>query len=227
MSKTWTYKDSVKKGTKGWTQKKKVEETAKKVVKRQIQRLAEHKRFDFFYSLTNGGPPTAPVITDIFSPAQGNTDTNRNGDRSSLTSFWLDLYYTNSQTTIATSNAVNSCRVIVFQWHPNTVPIANDIVIPTAVGPDTWSTTSVTNRDTKQQYTILLDKIFVLSFLDSMSRKTIRKWIKLKKAQKQVQFVNGGTVGTNKIYVMNWNDGTFLGTPPAISYSSRIFFDDL
>lgn len=200
----------------------KAKKQVSKIAKRTIARQSELKRYDAGVAYANTPYGNAPGIIDCFAPVQGNTDTNRNGDRTMLCG--------RAEFRILADNLVNATgspyelTILIFQWHPNTVPTINSVLNngPTSAFPES---SSFTNMDNRQEYTILFRKNYTMVSEFDSSRLSRHIVISMKKAQKFVQFVNGGTVGTNKIYFMYFVDNP-ASSSHKMELASRVFFRD-
>jgi hypothetical protein len=131
----------------------------------------------------------------------------------------------------ATGDIYNTFRVIIFQWHPNTVPISSSVLIngPTGII-DVYSHYS---HDNRQEYKILWDKLYHvvgngISSTNPYAPNMLHTWklhISLKKATKQLQYTGGTTVGTNHIYILQISDSA-LPTDPSTVFAAKLFYRD-
>lgn len=190
-----------------------------------IKKSAELKRYDVSSARTDLNN-TTQILTDVFSPAQGNTDTQRNGDQLMLTKHFR--FEANVLCPDTASLGAVCVRIILFQWHPNTVPAINELLIPQS---GNYYTDCLYNMDTRHMYSIIYDKVVPLTGYGSSNAVfVLKRNIYKSKIQSKVQFVNGTTVGTNKIYfagISDWLTGEHAGTRPTIKYSLRTFFRDI
>lgn len=194
----------------------------KTTIRKMISRTQELKRFDGILAETS--ITTTPTISDLFFPTQGDTDTERIGDQLILTKN-CEFNLTVRWNTLNLLDGSSFFRIIIFQWHPNTVPISSDLLINVGgVG----TVRSLYNLDTRQQYDIIYDRIASVNTWDND-----RPWIGPRrifsnKINKRVQFVNGTTAGTNKIYMYLVSDLANAATheSPLVQYSTRIYFKD-
>lgn len=188
-------------------------------VKKVLGRNSELKFVNY-----QGGPAAIGNVfnvADVFQPTQGGTDNQRNGDRCTLTSTIITF---GSQVNNLGADPYNTIRWILVQWHPNTVPTAANILLNGPSGTqDVWSHY---NHDNRQEYKILFDKIQTLSVNGDEVKNRHLFRVRLKKAQKQVQFVAAGTAGTNKLYLLYVTDGAGAH-PPNLVYACKTFFRDI
>lgn len=218
----------VKKPKKHFKKKRKMK--LKTLIKKEIAFQQELKRFDG--GITLNTITNTPGLQDLFLPAQGVQDVQRVGDTVELCGnmeFIVDVYFNS-----LSANLTQLLRLIIFQWHPNSVPntpantASGDILILTTISqPATPRVDPVSqyNMDTRQEYHILWDKMFVVNTATSgPQRFCYKKLISTKKCQKHVQFSNTGTVGTNKIYALQISSETVAG--PSLRMSSRIYYRD-
>lgn len=172
----------------------------------------EVKHFDT--SQGNSGVDWTGTIWQLSLIPQGDTDTTRDGD--SLLPQRLRIHC------VATAaDSYNLMRVIVFRWHPATLPVYGDIM--TNAGGSVWSPLQSVNIDNRQNYTILLDRTLRLD-PESDGLKQIVKTIKLAKSR-PMQFQNGTTQGTNKIYLLAVSDSGAAPNPLFVLYSRLEFTD--
>lgn len=220
------YKSSAKTLTKGATGLTGVQ---KKQVTRILTRQQELK-----YVLSNAAgqnTSAAGVFYPITDIVVGPGDSQRIGD-SVMLAGRIDLKVNFQLAAGALADNTNLVRVFLFQWHPNSVPTANNLFLPGASGAvDIYSLYS---HDNRQLFNVFFDKTFKLvgnaltantpnttdTLTDIMTFK-----IPLSKLAKKVQFVGGGLGGTNKIYMGFISDS---GVPPhpAHSFSLKLVYRD-
>lgn len=210
---------------KGKKKGKKMEKKIVRLIKKEIAIESELKRYDYAELFAAPAVIGATwLVTDIFLPAQGLTDLNRVGDRVKLTKrMELKGYVEPSLTAVANYSAF---RLVVIQWHPNTVPAASDVFVSTT-GP---TINQITNMDTRQEYKILFDKTYKIAYEGTTNPTNVSIQIPrfnktFKAMQSQVQFVNTGTVGTNKIYLFRtaWLGGT---DTLSCNFTTRLYYRD-
>lgn len=203
----------------------------KRQVKAAVRGIQELKYF--ISNQVDGGTVSDTLgINDISAVPQGDTDVSRDGDRLQ----WVGRISINFNVVGAvgaTGDLYNTFRLIVLQWKPNSTPTVSDILLtgPTAAV-DVYSQY---NHDNRQQYTILLDKMFTVNGNNTTlvpasipnSPYSISKHfeVNIKKAAKMAQFSGGSTSGTNKFYYILGSDSSAV-THPTYSWSSKIFFRD-
>jgi len=182
---------------------------------------------------------STPLIYGITDIAQGDTDTNRNGDRIMLVGK-IEVRYkaaVDPGNTLAQQRV--HFRVIIFQWHPVTIsgganePAPTDVLLVGASG--AIDTTSPYNHDQRQMYKILYDKtdlmigpgtVIGLSYNPSMNIFRQRR-ISTKRCSKQMQYVAGSSVNaSNHIYFMWFADVGASAQNPTISWETKVFFRD-
>lgn len=196
----------------------------KKQVKTLIKNRQELKYLQ--YSDANRSVSTTAFITGSnFDVAQGSTDQERDGDRFQ----WCGTM--DFRISLVAGDTYNLLRCIIFQWHPDYVPVVTDLLI---VGPsgnqDVWSQY---NHDKRQQYTILFDKTYKLvgngtagTFPGTDSSVQYRRHlISFKRAQKNAQRIGGSLVGTNRCYMCFVSDSA-APVHPVINWSSKVFYRD-
>lgn len=210
----------------------------RKLSKRQrfeVQRIVA-RNSELKYVNASAGPAncttTATLNSNFWNVAQGYSDSQRVGDRLEWCgSMELKIQATNGEG--ATADIYNNIRQIIFQWHPNSTPVAGSILLNGPSGnPDVYSNYS---HDNRQQYTVIFDKVYRTvgnggvasgSYADNMTTGVLHYSIPLKKCQKQVQFAAGSsTVATNMFYQLSVSDSA-LATHPQITLSIKTFFRD-
>jgi len=196
----------------------------KKQVKTLIRNIQELKYLQ--YSDANRSISSTAFITGSnFDIGQGVTDQERDGDRYQ----WCGTM--DFRISMVAGDTYNLLRCIVFQWHPDYVPVVTDLLI---VGPsgsqDVWSQY---HHDKRQQYTILFDKTYKLvgngtsgTFPGTDSSVQYRRHlISFKRATKRTQRIGGSLVGTNRMYMCFISDSA-APTHPVINWSSKVFYRD-
>lgn len=199
-------------------------------VRRLVQRNIELKYFAF-----NSGAGSAISSTFNISPApflvtQGTTDSQRIGDELTWVSMTLRFEILNSFG--AGADAYNNFRFVIFQWHPNSTPVAADVFIAGPSGlPDVWSTYG---HDRRHEFTIIYDEAFktvgngqaATSPYTSLTTTGVQnRQISLKFAKKKCSFVGAGTTATNLFYVALVSDSAVV-PHPTISYQLKTFYRD-
>jgi len=171
-------------------------------------------------------------VANILVVGQGDSDSSRDGD--SLKWFGnidLALQVVNGQG--ATGDIYNNVRVVIFQWHPNSVPTsANIFLFGVTAAVDVYSHY---NHDQRSQYKILFDKVFTTcgnanaattpntNFVTTGVRKFT---VSLARAAKTVQYVGGTTVGTNLFYLLLVSDSA-LATHPQVGLTLKGYYHDV
>jgi len=213
----------------------------KRQVSVMIHREQELKYFFFRRAAAN--VTTTPLIDFTpFDVPQGDADNTRDADRLR----WCGTMEINLQIVNglgATADIYNNVRFVVFQWHPTTTGTP----YPATNGTDVFMTGpsgsvdiySVYNHDTRQNYTILYDRVFTtigcgnngvatganVGVTDMTTTGVHQLRIPLTKARKNVQFVAGGLQGTNRLGLFYVSDSA-LATHPTLAFMSKVFFRD-
>ncbi len=146
------------------------------------------------------------TLSSISNPPQGNTDVTRVGDALRLKEVGFRYNFT-------FGDNIQVCRMILFQWIPNSVPTVTNILlaIGTALAP-----LSPYNVDTEAQYKILYDKIW---YLNNVANPQNGEEVLITKGFNQLQdFFAGGTTGSNQIYKLFISDS---GAAPNPSLNSE------
>lgn len=197
-----------------YRKQKKLNKREKIQVKRMITRTQEIKYFD--QTLVNVSFDYSGVLYNLTPINQGNTDTDRNGDQVMLKYVSIRGYLQASAT-----STYNVCRIIVFQWKPNSTPAISDILnnIASVNAPNSFYL-----WDKRQQYTVLWDKRYIVQGTDRQAALFSKK-IYGKKLRKKLQFLGGGNSSDNRVYIIAISDDG--GTPyPAWTWQSRVAYTD-
>lgn len=207
----------------------------KKQVKNLIRNVQELK----FFGWNSVSAPVTNVgnLTGVpFDVPQGDTDQTRDGDKLQ----WcgnIDFRMQVVNGLGATADVYNNVRVVIFQWHPNSAPVAGNILLTGAGGGGIVDIYSNYSHDFRQEYKILFDKVFntigpgsnVAVSNGPITEKTTTGLLKFKistkKASKNVQYSNGGLSATNRIYILTISDSSLV-THPTIAYSMKTFYRD-
>jgi len=192
---------------------KKVPTNVKKYVKEQLNETVEHKYFlasDSATTVDFGG-----AVYDKTPVPQGDTDVTRDGDK-------IKLEEISFRYTVQIADTTNVFRVILFQWHPSSSPGITNILLTVGSANGVNSALTV---DYEQQYKILYDRTHYLNNV-AVPQTGLTEAVVIKKGfQKQMQFIAGGTTGTNHIWAAFISDSA-AATHPSINSSMRIRFSD-
>lgn len=201
----------------------KQQKDVKAIVNNTLRENVELKYYD--------GSPTyqypisvTAVIFPLSVPAQGDGDTQRDGDRIKLKKIHIrgNLVYS--------SDVTNIVRVIWFQWKPNTTPTAAGLLLN---GPSGFiDVHSEYSHDFRQQFNILKDKTYKLignglaatSPLTSDSVQLFKFTIS-KGFNTQLQYAAGGVTGTNLIYYLAISDSSVI-SHPALTFNAKVMYTD-
>lgn len=192
----------------------------KSSVKRLISLRQEEKYDDTVLSAVDMN--TTPAITDLFNPAQGDTDITRDGDECRLKRCQLRISVIGTNSAAALADPTNICRIILFQWKVDSaiqVPNAGNIMN------NTGDPLSMYNHDQSKNYKILKDWLFDVHQTpnDSKGSRTFR--YSTRKFSKQVNFDSSSTGGINKLYLLYMSDSG-VAQHPTLSLRGRVEFND-
>jgi len=171
------------------------------------------------------GIPSSGATYQLSIIAQGDTDTERDGDQLTLSSV-------NVRGRVHVGDTTNKVRIIFYQWRPVSTPIISDI-LTAGVDGSTIDTFSLYNHDKRSQFKILSDKTYVLAGFGTSASPhgpATEKYFTLtfnKKLIKKLQYTNGSaTVGSNQVWYLAISDSA--ATPnPLLSMKVRFnFYDD-
>lgn len=190
----------------------------RRVAQRVFNNNLEKKYQDLAYSstLSNSGTNFQKLTT--ISVGQLDSS-NRIGDKVSLLSFKYRWDF-------ATPNAQNYIRVIMFQWHPD-----DSLVAPTAsLLLQQVSTTSFYNHDQGAQFSVIMDRQFVLNTNNPNKSiyGTVRfgsKLGRMKFVNKTVKYDSATTNGPDQLFILFISDNS--STPsPSVTGTSRLTYTD-
>lgn len=194
----------------------------KKEVK-QIVGIQQEKKYTLAWDSLS--PTTTPnLVGPLVIPIQGDTDTERSGDRIMIKSVEV-------RQKMACGDTTNMIRVIFFQWRPSVPPtIAGQIL---QADPITASITvlSVYSKDFYPDFKILYDKTHRLAGngtanYPATNITTNYEHFFLKRFNKQIQYAAGGIVNsTNNIFLLIVSDSGALPNP-TYSFDMRINYTD-
>lgn len=185
----------------------------RKMVKNEISKEVEHK----YYVASDAGT-TADYggrVDDKTPIPQGDTDVTRDGD-----TIHLDEIEFRYSTILA--DTTNVFRVILFQWHPTSAPTIGAILLTLGSNNGVNSAFTV---DYEQQFKILYDRVHYLNSV-AVPQSGVEHVIKIRKGfQKRLQYVAGGTTGSNHIYSAYISDSA-AAAHPSINAVMRVRFSD-
>ncbi len=150
------------------------------------------------------------TILPIALMAQGTTDNQRVGDSVLNKSIFI-------RGTVQRNTTDSSVRFILFRDKQNTIASTADLMNNTG---STYSPFEPFHKDNKKQFTILLDKTFVV---DTYHPKTDYKF-EFKNLDTHSQFDNGGTTINTGGYKIALISDTVAG--PSVLTMSRLFYID-
>jgi hypothetical protein len=194
----------------------------RKVVKKAINNVVELKYFDIVANAVAISNSTT-TFQNLFFPAQGGTDSERNADAVTLSGMRFRYQVRNNS---LVSAFVQTMRVLIFQWHPSgaiAVPTPSNLFLNGASG--SIDITSPMNHDNRQQYHVLYDRTHVMLANTNYGSYFVDKKLSFKMIQKKVQFTAGSTNGTNQIYLYYVSDIPSLN-PPTFTGSFKTWYRD-
>lgn len=196
---------------------KKLETRMKQIAYSQAQKAQKAaSELKFYISNTFAGgtaSSTTAGIADVATVPQSagaSTDQSRVGDELYLRSFQIRYAF-------IAADAYNICRLIVFQWHQDDSPLADDILADI-----TYGVMSPYRKDTKGHYTILMDNVHVV---DTNNPAEYRKKFISRGFKKKIRYDAGSTTGQNKIFFLHVSDSSAV-THPSLRIETQINFMD-
>ncbi len=192
---------------------------AKKV--KFIVSLIEKKHFNVSESMNFASDETLRAISTM---AQGDTSATRTGLKISAKNLYLKFGITWSAG-VASSAGVCRMLVILDKNSVGTAPALTDVL-------ESGSTISqYQNVNEGRRFVILYDKIFN-NGNSSSTADTDRAVHVVIPINRNIWFLNSGatptTLGRNQLYVLGIGDSTIAsGNAPAVTYNSRLYYEDL
>lgn len=189
----------------------------RRVAQRVYNRNAEHKYIDtqFTQSLT----PSA--ITQLTRIQSGTDDITRVGDKVRLSTLRI-------RGQILAADATNAVRMVLFQWHPNTVA-----QVPSLAGlfQDPGNYNSFYQHDTGANFSVFYDKTYYLSANGTASimfNKSFRLWSKkgrMRWVRQNLKFVGSSNDALDHLYIL-WFSDSNAAPSPGVQWYSRVSYTD-
>lgn len=191
------------------TQKQQVSRIAKNI----ISRSSETKHYD---AQDEGRTVSSTMyIGSITNIAQGDSDTNRDGDQLLLKNIRVKYLLRGADTT-------NAVRVMFVQYYCADVPVVSDILQDN--NPGDRELTSMYHSDARPSFKVLYDRTHVLNTTGSNA--TVYKQINLHNfGRKKIQYQGGTTTGRGEVYVFLLSDSVATAHP-TFSAQYRVAFKD-
>lgn len=186
--------------------------TITRKIKKEVTKGKEKK---YFNMSATGTVDWNGTITDMCLVAQGDADTDRDGDQLEIRSF--ELNYTLSQ-----GDATNQFRVIVLQWFPTSVPTVANIIFGS--GAATAPIASY-QHDNRFQFRILLDEVVSLASAAGTAALTRRHMLIGGFKTRKLQYVAGSTAGSDHLYMLLVSDSSASAHPGITYYAKLNYFD--
>lgn len=211
---------------------KKLNEREVKQVKRIVGRNEELKYLPTVQAFAGLPLPTNTwSFVDLSLVPQGDGDSTRDGDRLKFHDLQFRYQWSSN------GGVKDYCRIVIFQWHPNNVPVAsppaaNALFLNGVIGGGA-DYTSFYSHDSRQQFKILYDHVVTLTYSVASTTATdivhFYKTVRIfgKKVNKMMQYVSGSTAGTNHIYVAYCIDKAVGGATPTLQFNSKFNYHDI
>lgn len=180
-----------------------------RVATKVLKKKQELKSFDTGFAQTVSSSGTVQKLTTI---AQGDTDSDRNGDQILITHVQLII-------TFAFADSVNVCRWVLFRWNQDdgvAAPVIADIF-------QTVSPYSPYNRDNVRgkKFVVFGDHLFCVG----ATGPNIEKHIFDRKLTTKVNFTVASVNGMGHLYSVMVTD-SLASTHPPLSYIARVSYTD-
>lgn len=190
----------------------------KTTVKRLISNTQEKKHF-LVTNASGISQSTVGTITKLSSIAQGDSDTDRDGDRLTLKS----LRFT---ATISNSDTYNRFRVILFRWNPDdsTAPTVGDILQNSAG--NLLDVLLPTHLDKSSNFHVIHDRTYTTATDGANEAIGVKKTFYGKRlGTKTIQYNAGLTTGFRNVYMLTVSDSG-AAAHPYIYYTSLLKYTD-
>jgi hypothetical protein len=199
--------------------------TLTNIVQTVVRRNAELKWFGYVDDTLIS---TIPSIDSICDVPQGTTDNTRVGDSLNLSDVLLKIaWFQNAAPTPVNTISFAQplqVRLMVIQWYPSvTIPALTDI-LDNVVYSNIYAPVK---HDKRQMFRVLYDK---LSYIVNGTDRSMHQFIFSKKFNSgdklsKVQYLNGSTQGTNKLFTVSITDAV-LSNQLTCWINSRIRYID-
>lgn len=192
-----------------------------KAVNRKVMKLQKAIEWKHVDNTLNYSISTTPTILNLTNITQGDGDSNRDGDKITISSVQLRL------TTWNGDAPYNNLRVVVFKW-PDilTAPVLEDLfILPPGLGqvPQTWPY-NVDRIRARRGFKILYDRCYTRRMANDGGIGVVNLFKKFKH-RTNLQYVGGGATGVH-LYIFMVSD-SLLSPHPAITGTARINYCDL
>lgn len=188
------------------------------LVDRKIERAFTRNTEQKYWTQVQSNAPASSsgTVSDLILVPQGDTDTSRDGDRIHAKSLKI-------RGSVAYGGAVSILRFIIFQWFGADVPTPALVLITTATA-DVIN--SPKNADSfpangSGRGRILWDHRMQVDS-GGISQRTFEA--ELKGFKPDLQFIAGGTSGSNHVYILTVSD--LAATNPSYNFYSEMLFTD-
>ncbi len=176
------------------TRRRKRKPTIRKIVRKEISRMAEEKFHDT--ELTGQTITNTATLIDLFDPAQGDTSETRDGD-----SVFLKKLALNYSIQVNDDVIPQVIRVILVQWYPDQASDAisfGDLFQDVSVN----AYLSHKRHDNQSKFTLLYDKVHAMDLAALDERSLVRMRVVVSPPRKKVHFNQGATTGINKLFLV-------------------------
>lgn len=201
-----------KKKTQNKSLGKKQARAVKSIVKKTLKSENEWKNHQV-YAVANVA--TGTTIVDTCAVPQGDTSITRDGDQLMASSLHLKYDWEGA-------DSYNHCRLMVFQWYPDTTPTGADI-LDSSVVPSSNAHMYPYNTKTAESYKVLYDTVRLCTAVSVPVTNTIQKKIRIPRPK--IKFSAGTTTGTNKVYLLFVTDSA-AAPNPNLTYHTKLNYRD-
>lgn len=172
-------------------------------VKRMINKMAEPKSHEQAISAT--GDYSGGTVVQLTAIAQGDGESNRDGNEIRITSLFMRMFVGPSST-----NVSDSARLIVFQdFSPDGSLVLSDVLETTGAASVMYS---CYNTDNSASYNVLIDKTYTFYYTWNRRAHFFKKYIKFKNPRR-IKYTGsaGASYGKGQIKAYFCSDSASLG----------------
>lgn len=195
---------------------------SRKLANRIGYMLGEKK---YLYGTVITGTTASGTVTSLSTIAQGDGDSQRDGDQITVSSMEIRGFMYPDQPAGANNQVF---RMIIFQWLLSdlTPPVVNDVLLLAEY-------TSLYNHDKRYQFRILYDKTYSTGVGSTAAGDyhvtPVSFHFRINRGfRRRIQYQGGGTAGTNKIYALliSSSDTLAVGSYPIVNWAFKLNYHD-
>ncbi len=185
----------------------------------KIQKKIEWKFID--RAASNVASPAGGIFVAINDTTGGTDEQNRIGELQTNRSISLKWRITAN---VASIN-VETIRCILFiDWYGRTTPTLNTVLVTDLITSGGIPIIQHFRQDNRVRYTILMDKTYEVSDLNSVQQSYTDKYYKKRKWMSKYTGTAATDLGKGVLYFLHYS--TAASSAPVISWDARVYFND-